>query len=173
MGQKQSRLKRTVTLFDTMRDAVGEEVAPLVKYLQDKRDISEFQIAKNINAEVNWVRQMLYKLQSKNLVTYFRKKDQIKGWYISYWTLNAPGAQYLASKNEKSKLAELKERLAYEEKYQGQLYLCPDFCVRLLFSEAAETNFGCSECGKLLFLQDNNRTIQQLKERIQTLEKKA
>ena len=170
MRQRKGLLKKTVVLFDAMRDVVGEEAVPLLTYLRDKQDISEFQIAKNIKAEVGWVRQILYKLQTNNLVTYFRKKDQIKGWYISYWTLNPLGAQHFVHKNARNQLSELKERLAKEERHKNQFYICPDFCTRLIFEEATETHFSCPECGKLLQVQDNAKTISQLKERIALIE---
>ena len=170
MGQKTKHLRRTVAMFDTVRTVIGEEAIPLIDYLKDKQDISEFQIAKQIKAEVNWVRKMLYKLQTRNLVTYFRRKDQVKGWYISYWTLNPIGATHLAYKMRYNTLNELKERLIYEEKHTDELYICTNMCVRMLFVEATETHFSCPECGKIVEPHNNKKTIQRLKERIKTFE---
>ena len=178
MGRKPSTMKRIVkkvargSIMDTVREAAGEEALPVVTYLKGRRNISEFEIASNIKEEVGRVRQMLYRLQTKNLVTYFRKKDKIKGWYISYWTFNPKGAKYLAVKLEKEHIEEIQERLDREEKYKGLFYICPSFCTRLVFDEATEVDFKCSECGNVLQSQNNEKTIERLREKIKELEKK-
>ena len=151
-------------------ETVGEEAMPIVKYLIGKKDISEFQIAKAINLEVGFIRHVLYKLQNNNLVTYFRKKDKIKGWYISYWTFNHQGVLDLSVSLKKHKIAQLKERLAKEEKNKGLFYICPKFCVRSSFEEAVESGFKCDECGSSIEHQDNEKTIERIRETITSLE---
>ena len=152
-------------------DSIGPEAMPVVEYLKGKRDISEFQIAKKIRAEVGFVRQMLYKLQNQNLVTYFRKKDRQKGWYISYWTFNQKGVPELALSIKRNRLQMLKERLRSEEKNEGLFYICPKFCSRMEFEAAIEAGFRCPECGQQLQHQDNGKTIERLRENITEMEK--
>ncbi len=158
---------------DVVNDSIGVEAMPVVEYLKGKKDISEFQIAKNIKAEVGFVRQMLYRLQNQNLVTYFRKKDREKGWYISYWTFNQKGVPELALSIKKNKLAQLKERLEKEEIHKGLFYICPKFCSRLTFEEATEAEFRCKECGQPLQHQDNEKTIDRIRENIMQIEQEA
>ena len=102
-----------------------------------------------------------------------RKKDKIKGWYICYWDFNEQLIPYIAEKLKKEKIRKMKERLAREQK--GQFYMCKNACVRMDFEQAIEFNFKCPECGEIMNLQDNKRTIEFLKERIKELsgEKKA
>src|SRR3989338_3734021 len=150
--------------------AIGEEAMPVVEYLKGKRDISEFQIAKKIRAEVGFVRKMLYALQNHNLVTYFRKKDREKGWYISYWTFNQKGVPELALSIKRNRLQMLKERLKNEQKHEGLFYICPQFCSRMEFEKATEVDFRCPECGKPLQHQDNGKTIERIKENIMEME---
>ena len=156
-----------------VNESIGDEALPVVEYLKGRKDTSEFVIAKGIKAEVGFVRQMLYKLQNQNLVTYFRKKDREKGWYISYWTFNSKGVPDLALAIKRNRLQMLKERLRNEEKNKGLFYICPKFCSRMEFEAATDVEFRCPECGKQLQNQDNGRTIERIRENITELEQSA
>lgn len=147
-------------------ESIGEEALPVVDYLKGKKDISEFTIASKIRAEVGFVRKTLYALQTHNLVTYFRKKDREKGWYISYWTFNQKGVPELALAIKRNKLQMLKERLHNEEKNKGLFYMCPKLCSRMQFEAATEAQFKCPECGQPLQNQDNEKTIERIRENI-------
>jgi len=153
-----------------VNDSIGGDAMPVVEYLKGRKDISEFQIAKRIKAEVGFVRKMLYALQTHNLVTYFRKKDRQKGWYISYWTFNQKGVPELALSIKRNRLQMLKERLQTEEKHEGLFYICPQFCSRMEFEAATEVEFRCPECGKPLQHQDNGKTIERIRENIMEIE---
>jgi transcription initiation factor TFIIE subunit alpha len=153
-------------------ESIGDRVLPVVDFLRGRKDTSEFQIAKKIKEEVGDVRKMLYALQTHNLVTYFRKKDREKGWYISYWTFNSKGVPELALSMKRNKLQQLKERLQKEEKNKGLFYLCPKFCSRMDFETATEVDFRCPECGKALQHQDNTKTIERIRENIVEIEAK-
>ncbi|MBI2663880.1 hypothetical protein HYX10_00880 [Candidatus Woesearchaeota archaeon] len=158
---------------NVVMESIGQEALPVVEYLKGRKDISEFVIAKGIRAEVGYVRQMLYKLQNQNLVTYFRKKDREKGWYISYWSFNPKGVPDLALAIKRNRLQMLKERLYNEEKHRGLFYICPKFCSRMEFEAATEAGFRCPECGQPLQHQDNGKTIERIKENITELSKEA
>ena len=162
---------RKPTIFNRVSDAAGEDVVPVVKFLQGKKNISEFVIAEKTNLEVNRVRNMLYRLHERNLVTYYRKKDRIKGWYISYWTFNPKGLEHYEVISRKQKLELLRERLLKEEQNKNNFYLCPNLCTRLDFEAATEAEFRCTECGSIVHLQDNSKTIEQIKEKIDQLQK--
>ncbi len=178
---KEQRLQRIKPLatavrksghLQTVAEVIGEDAVPVVQYLKGKKNISEFKIAESIKAEVNSVRKMLYAMQTSNLVTYYRKKDRQKGWYISYWTLKPESFDHLSVATRKHKLQQLKERLHKEESNEGLFYICPSLCVRLEFDKAAEISFKCPECGTTLQHQDNLKTIEQLKTRIGELEER-
>jgi transcription initiation factor TFIIE subunit alpha len=153
----------------TVAEVIGEEAVPIVQFLKGKKNISEFQIADSIKSEVNTVRKMLYAMQTSNLVSYYRKKDRQKGWYISYWTLKPSSFEQLSVATKKHKLQQLKERLVKEEQHEGLFYICPSLCTRLEFEKAAEVSFTCPECGTTLQHQDNSRTIEMLKGRIKEI----
>lgn len=157
-------------IYDTICQVVGDDVIPVVEYLKDKKNISEFKIAEALNEEVNRIRNMLYRLHTFNLVTYIRKKDKLKGWYISYWTLNLKTVKHLLNKMKVDQVDLLKDRLKKEEENLNSYFICPSVCARLSFDAAMEFEFKCPECGRMMVQQDNSRTINNLKKRIKELE---
>lgn len=154
-------------------EAVGEDAMPVVKFLKDKKNISEFIIAEKTKVEIHQVRNALYRMHSLNLAVYKRKKDSKKGYYISYWTFNKKKISDVAEKLQGEKLEKLKMRLTREEENKGIFFLCPNACARLDFDNATELDFKCPECGFLLTQQDNAKTIDHLKSRIRELEEAA
>jgi len=143
---------------------LGEDILPLIHILWKRRNVSEFKLADRLNITVNQVRNMLYRLSEFNLVTSIRKKDKKKGWYIYYWSLNKKSVFNVIWKFRRKKYQEFTDRLKREE--AGIFYVCPSGCMRVNMESAMEYDFYCQECGTLFMQQDNNRTIKNLKKRI-------
>jgi len=157
-------------IIETVVKAVaGEDVVTLVDYLKDKKNISEFKIAEKIKKEVNETRNMLYRLHSANLVTFIRRKDKKKGWYIYYWTFNKKIVKYLFLSLKRKKLESLQERLKREN--SSDFFLCEDKCIRLDFEQATDFGFKCPECGKILNQDHNEEKILEIEKEITALEK--
>ncbi len=112
---------------------------------------------------------MLYRLYDSNLVSFTRKKDKKKGWYIYYWTFNIKRVQHLMDGLRKHKIERLRERLIREQ--ASQFFGCPNKCIRLDFEQATEFEYKCPECGNLLSHEDNTQVIDKIKTSIQQLEK--
>ncbi len=159
-------------VYDITKEVVGDDAIKIVQFLKDKKNISEFKIAEKIKTEINQIRNILYRLHNHNLVTYIKKKDRQKGWYISYWTFNRKRVKDLIQQLKKSNIIKYRERLDRELANQDNFFMCSSACVRLGFHEATEFEFKCPECGKLLNQQDNSKTIEMLKKKIKELEKK-
>lgn len=147
----------------------GEDTIDIVEYLKGKKNISEFTIAEVVKRPINETRNALYRLFRQNLVTFNRKKDKKKGWYIYYWTYNPDRVQYLAQDLKQTRLIKLHERL--ERENSNNFYACASMCARLDFEQAMEFEFKCPECGQLMNQMDNTRTIDNLKQQIKELEK--
>ncbi len=158
----------TERLEQVAEHLVGEPAVPVVKFLRDKEHISEFIIAEELDLEIHEARSRLYNLLEHNLVSFKRKKDETKGWYICYWDLNDEVIEELYDKIKEDRLSELRERL--EEETENVFYMCDNACMRLSFEEAMEHDFKCLECGQIMEQQDNERTVSFLKEKIQDLE---
>lgn len=162
MAKKENLLHKVVT------ELVGEDALPIVDYLRGKTRISEFIVAEELDIEIHKTRFLLYKLLEHNLVSFLRKKDKIKGWYICYWDLNEEMVEHLDEKIRQQKIEKLKERLDREE--GNQFYMCRNACARMDFERSIEFNFKCVECGEIMHPIDNAKTIDFLKTRITELE---
>ncbi len=155
-------IKRVVT------ELVGEEALPIVYFLRGKTFVSEFIVAEDLNIEIHKTRNLLYRLLEKDILSFRRKKDKKKGWYICYWDFNEHNIPHLVDKIRKEKLEKLKTRLAREE--ASQFFMCPNACSRLDFESAIESGYHCPECNELLRPMDNNRTKEFLMQRIAEME---
>ncbi len=154
---------------EIVSEVAGEDVLPLVKALRNKSNVSEFKLADSIKKEINLTRNMLYRLYDNNLVSFIRKKDKKKGWYIYYWTFNVRRVKDLIGGIKKKKFERLNERLQREK--NTQFYICSNKCVRLDFEQSHDFNFKCPECGQLLDVEDNSKKIMELEAALVRLEK--
>jgi len=154
---------------DVTSKVAGEDVIKLVKALKNKKNVSEFKLADAIKKEINLTRNMLYRLYDSNLVSFIRKKDKKKGWYIYYWTFNTDRIKYLTKQIKKQRLEQLKERLEREK--SSSFFTCKNQCIRLNFEQATDFEFKCPECGDLLEQVDNTSKIAELEKETGKLEK--
>ncbi len=150
-------------------DVAGEDVIPLVKELKNKKNVSEFKLAESLELEVNLTRNMLYRLYHANLVSFTRRKDKKKGWYIYYWTFKIKQIKYVAMNLKKQRLEKLKDRLSREK--DSSFFECPNTCMRLDFDSAINFEFKCPECGELMQQEQNEKKVAEIEKEIKELEK--
>lgn len=154
---------------DLISKSVGEDAVKVVRYLiKNGENISEFIIAEQLQIPINTIRNILYRLQQQNLVTFMRKKDKKKGWYIYYWTFNENQAHTLDENLKKEQIDTLKKRLETEE--TGNFFTCSKKCLRLTFQRALENTFKCPECNKVLKEASNKKIIKEIKKELEILE---
>ncbi|MBI2548881.1 hypothetical protein HYW21_06030 [Candidatus Woesearchaeota archaeon] len=158
----------TKLIESVIEEVAGKDVIPLVLSLRNKKNVSEFSIADTLALDINATRNMLYRLQSNNLVTFTRKKDTKKGWYIYYWTMNLAQLKTLFHDLKRKKLKTLKERLQREE--GNDFFSCANRCLRLDFHNATEFEFKCPECGEMMHQMENSAFLDSLREDIKKLE---
>lgn len=151
-------------LEEVIGEVAGEDVMPLVNALKNKKNVSEFKLAEKLGQEINIIRNMLYRLYQANLVSFIRKKDKVKGWYIYYWTFKMKRIKILAVEIKKKKLAQLKERLEREK--EGHFYVCDSKCMRLSFDQAFDFEFKCPECGALMNMDNKDDKIKEIEQEI-------
>lgn len=154
---------------DVVCEVAGADVIPLVKALKNRKDVSEFKLASEMKQEINITRNMLYRLYDSNLVSFIRKKDKKKGWYIYYWTFSPKNVSHMLRHLKKKRHERLKERLTREK--SADFYTCTNECIRLDFEQATDFGYKCPECGALLNLEDNKGKIESIKKEITKLEK--
>ncbi len=154
---------------ETISEVSGEDTLKLVRVLKNKKNVSEFKLAEDIDKEVNETRNMLYRLYYLNLVSFIRRKDKKKGWYIYYWTFNPKIIKHLVFDLKKKKLDRLKER--FDRERNNQFFICTNKCIRLDFEQAVDFEYKCPECGALMFEDYNIDKIKKLEKEIKELEK--
>ena len=154
---------------EVVTEVAGEDVLPLIKKLKGKKNVSEFKLADSIKKEVNATRNMLYRLYDYSLVSFTRKKDKKKGWYIYYWTFDQKRIKYLVKDLKEKRLEKIKLRIDREK--NGNFFVCPNKCMRLNFDQATEFEFKCPECGSLMSGEDNTEKIKGIETEIKTLTK--
>jgi len=156
-------------VHDVVTQVAGSDVIPLVRALKNKKNVSEFQLADDIGQEINLTRNMLYRLHNANLVSFTRKKDKKKGWYIYYWTFKPGRIKDLIKILKKKKLSLLRNRLEREKNVH--FFSCGNKCIRLDFEQAVDFVYKCPECGQLLHQEENGKLVKTLEADIKILEK--
>ncbi len=154
--------------YEVIKELAGEDTIVIVEALRGRQNVSELILTKELNIEINDLRNRLYRLYHANVVNFIKKKDKKKGWYIYYWTYYPEKIKYLALKIKKNRLNGLKERLKREK--DNYFFTCKNKCIRLDFDRASEFEFKCPECGELLIQEDNSKIIKQLEDEIKKLE---
>jgi transcription initiation factor TFIIE subunit alpha len=163
-------MKLTQKLIDeVISDVVGDEVLAVTNILRNSKNISEFEISSKIKIPVDTIRNYLYRLYNNNLVTFIRKKDKKKGWYIYYWNLNYERIKYLVTDLKRQSIEKLKERLKREE--DTNFFSCINQCIRVDFEQATNFEYRCPECGELLNQENNSEKIEAIKKDILLLQK--
>ncbi len=163
-------MKAKGSLFDdVVGEIAGNDGLKVVNYLKNKKNISEFKIAGSLKKDVNDIRHSLYKLHNVSLVSFTRKKDKKKGWYIYYWTFDNKRLSYLAQRMKEEKLNRLQRRLDNES--DAKFFGCEDKCIRLDFEQAMDFGFKCPECGKLINEVNNEDNLKSIRNQIENLKK--
>lgn len=151
-----------------IKESFGEDVVKVVGVLRRRKNFSEFKLAEKINKDLNYTRNLLYRLYQKNLASFIRRKDKKRGWYIYYWSLNDDGLKRFLIGLNKRKIERLKAQIKNEA--AGGFFICEGGCMRLDFDQAINFDFKCPECGRLMGQEDSETKIRELKKRIKRIE---
>jgi transcription initiation factor TFIIE subunit alpha len=157
------------TIYAIVKEVCGEAEVEVVKALKKRKNFSEFKLAEKIDRNINETRNLLYNLHRLNLVSFIRKKDKKKGWYIYYWTFKLKAILPLLLNTRKKKLNALKMRLQREK--ANLFFICGNSCVRTDFDQASNFEFKCPECGEIMNPEDNAKKTSALEKEIKRLEK--
>ncbi len=154
---------------DLVANVVGKDALVILRSIWGKKNVSEFKIAEKLNQNINQIRNVLYRMSEHNLVSFTRKKDKTKGWYIYYWTFDERQAKNLHTFLKRKKLEDLK-RVLEEQKAEDVIYLCKSDFIKFRLNEALENDFKCPECGKVLAEEKVVLDVEKVKKEIASLE---
>jgi transcription factor E len=147
----------------------GVNTGRIVEILFGKKDVNEFLIAKKMELTINQVRNILYKLSAEGLVTFIRKKDKRKGWYIYYWTLKTEKCLVKLEQCLIGKIESFNNLLNSRE--TKRFYICKPCGIEIGEEKALEHGFSCEECAEVYELSDNSGSIRDTKAKITRTEK--
>ena len=156
-------------LKSIVENLINKQAVPIIDLLIGKKHVNEFLIAKKLELTINQTRNILYKLSDFGLVSFIRKKDKRKGWYIYFWTLNIYQSLNLLEQNLKKELEQLEIQL--KERKERRYYFCKTCSIEVSEEVALLNNFACSECEQIYELSNNQEIIQNLEKSILKLKK--
>ena len=142
-------------LVELVKNIAGFDTIKLLDILRARKNVSEFKIAEKLEITVNQVRNMIYRLQEYNLVTFTRKKDKVKGWYIYYWTFEISKAVILIVDMKTKRIEKVTNELSNIDDTRS--YLCKPCRTKISEEEALESQFFCETCGEILEEQNSEK----------------
>jgi transcription initiation factor TFIIE subunit alpha len=161
--------ERIVLLNEVVKKIAGKNTETIVPILIAKDNTNEFKIAEKLKLTINQARNILYKLHAQNMVTFTRKKDKRKGWYIYFWTLDCLKSLHNLKKIKEKEINELTKIL--HNRQQKRFFICHEDGIELNEETAMHHEFLCPECGKLLELADNQKRIREINNRIEYIKR--
>lgn len=156
-------------LKTVVEDIAGKQATEIVKLLVGKKDVNEFLIAKKLKLTINQTRNILYKLTDRGLVSFTRKKDKRKGWYIYFWTLNSLKSLGSLEKKLLGKTEQFNNQL--KNRKTKRFYFCKTCNVEVGEETALLNNFTCRECGEVYSLAEKDKVVKELESKIAKLER--
>ncbi len=156
-------------LKNLTEELAGANSGKIIEILYNKKDVNEFLIAKKMNITINQVRNILYKLSAEGLVSFIRKKDKRKGWYIYYWTLDIEKALEKIRQSLIKKIQQYQHEL--EIRQSKRFYTCKTCNIEVSEETALEQGFTCDECAEVYELAEKESQIKEIKAKITKNEK--
>ncbi len=164
VDKKQIKLLKSI-----IEELINKQSISIIDLLAGKKNVNEFTIAEKLKLSINQTRNILYKLSDYGLVSFIRKKDKRKGWYIYFWTLDTHQSLNLLEEKLKRRLEILESQL--KNRKEGRHYICNTCSIEVNEETALLNNFTCSECNQVYELSDDSEVIDMIEKNISKLNK--
>ena len=169
-GSKDKPLEKQIRLLKSIvENLINKQAIPIIDLLVGKKHVNEFLIAKKLKLTINQTKNILYKLSDFGLVSFIRKKDKRKGWYIYFWTLNTYQSLNLLESNLSRELENLENQL--KNRKEKRFYICKTCSLEVTEENALLNDFICPECEEVYQLSENKENIESLQKEILRLKK--
>ena len=149
-------------------EVAGKQAETLVDFLDVKKYMNEFLIAKKLDLPINQTRNVLYKINEYGLVSSTRKKDKKKGWYTYSWKIEELKCLEFLKNLILKKMDQLKNQIKNRE--SKEFYVCERCHVEFNEENALIHDFTCPECGNLLERKDNTKLLKEFKKNLENYE---
>jgi len=162
--------KEQITLLkELVRKFAGKNTEAIADIIGAEKPVNEFKIAEKLKLTINQTRNILYKLSAQSIVSFVRKKDEKKGWYIYSWSINTPAALKKLIEIKKKEIKNYEHLLGVRE--TRGFYVCPSGCMETNEENALLYQFKCPECGKLLQPKSFEEEKEELRSKIEKARK--
>ena len=149
-----------------LHELVGPTGMPVAAAPPDG-EVTDEELAQELNLELNDVRRALFILYENDLATYRRLRDEDSGWLTYLWTFEYDKIPENLEEEMHRLLEALDERIEYEDLHE--FYLCEVCSIRFEFGEAMDFGFECPECGSPVEAMENERLVASMQTRIESL----
>lgn len=157
-------LKEVVTIV------VGKQAEEIVDLLDGRKYVNEFIIAKKFDITINQMRNILYKISDKGLVSSIRKKDKKKGWYTYFWKIEVLKSLEFLKEVYLKHLEQVRNQIKSRE--TKRFYVCERCGIEFNEENAMLHDFTCNECGDVFTVRDNEKVLKELKKNEKRIEEK-
>ncbi|MBS3093268.1 hypothetical protein J4456_01665 [Candidatus Pacearchaeota archaeon] len=154
-----------------VEDLINKQSVVIIDLLAGKKNVNEFHIAEKLGLTINQTRNILYKLSDYGLVSFTRKKDKRKGWYIYFWELNTHQSLILLKEKLEKKIEVLESQL--KNRRESRYYLCETCSIEVDEENALLNNFVCPECENVYILSESGEIIKNIEKNIVKLKKEV
>lgn len=143
--ERNDKIFKSEVINEKLSPMLDENGFKLIRVLMEKRKMSEFKLSEVIGIKVNKIRSILYKLQSKKIVEFSKRRDKRKGWYIYTWELKPRNIVLAVIKDLKSDIDILEKK--YHVRQEGkEFFSCNECGIQTNMLKALETNYLCPYC---------------------------
>ena len=149
-----------------LNELVGPKGMPVAAAPPDG-EVTDEELAERLGLELTDVRRALFILYENDLASYRRVRDEDSGWLTYLWTFEYENIPRNLRDEMDRLLDALVERREYEE--DNEFYLCEECSIRFEFAEAMDLGFECPECGSQVVGMDNDRIIDAIDDRVESL----
>jgi transcription factor E len=161
IDSKKNEKSQKEFLREAVSLTVGKPARNIVDFIDDKKYINEFLIAKKLDLTINQTRNILYKLSDYGFVSSIRKKDKRKGWYTYFWKIESIKALEFLKKHFENRLGQIVNQI--ENRESKTFYICNTCNVEFNEENALLYDFTCNECGSVFKIKDNTKLLRELK----------
>ena len=145
-------------------EVAGKQAETLIDFLDGKKYMNEFLIAKKLDLPINQTRNILYKISEFGLVSSTRKKDKKKGWFTYSWKIEELKSLEFLKNMILKKMEQIKNQVNSRE--TREFYVCEKCHVEFNEENALLHDFTCPECGSILERKDNAKLIKELRKNL-------
>ena len=149
----------------------GPEGLRIAEALMSRKEATDSELAEELGEKPSHIRKVLYDLYEARIAEYHKEKDKETGWLTFYWHIRPDQAAATILDRTRKDLAALRQALDFEQSHE--FFICPTGAERFDFARATEASFHCPEHNTVLQQHDNHNELEQLKVRIQALERES